>query len=809
MRRGYDHKQIEAKWQQEWARTGAHRAPLESKKEQYILNMFPYPSGAGLHVGHPRGYVGTDVYARLKRAQGHDVLHPMGWDSFGLPAENYAIKTGTPPQETTTKSIDRFRTQFQMIGMSYDWDREIATSDPTYYRWTQWLFLKLYEHDLAYQKEAPVNWCPSCQTVLANEQVINGLCDRCQSEVIQRNLKQWFFRITKYTDELLEALNGLDWPERIKTIQRNWIGKKEGINIIYEVVDTKEAVTCFTTRPDTNFGATFVVLAPEHPFVQKIVSGELSTNEQVSVTDYVKKSLKKTERERQEEGRTKTGAFTGFSALNHLTNEAMPIWVSDFVLAGFGTGAVVGVPGHDKRDFEFAQAFDLPVRRVVVAPDGDTSEITQLEQVQEDVGTMINSDFLDGLPIHQATVKMMDYLEEKGWGERVTTYRLRDWLVSRQRYWGAPIPIIHCQTCGAVPAPEEQLPIMLPTDVDFRPTGESPIARSKSFHEGVTCPKCSLPARRESDTLDTFVDSSWYFLRFADPNNDREIFSHKSAQTWLPVDRYVGGVEHAVLHLLYARFITKAFTDIGLLEFREPFLSLRNQGFILAEDGRKMSKSLGNVVNPDDVIAEFGADTLRAYEMFMGPFTDTMPWSTRSMVGTRRWLDRVWNMHDRVETNCEDSDAAVRAVEQAVQKVTADIEAFHFNTAISTLMETSNLLQEQPSISRTLFCRYLQLLAPFAPHLASELWEKTGGEGTIEHALWPEADESKLISNTVTLVVQVNGKVRATLKVAKGLDETEALALAVADQRVVAHVGETRPAKVIYVQDKIINLVTG
>ncbi|MBI4023242.1 class I tRNA ligase family protein [Candidatus Berkelbacteria bacterium] len=457
----------------------------------------------------------------------------------------------------------------------------------------------------------------------------------------------------------------------------------------------------------------------------------------------------------------------------------------------------------------FAQAFDLTVRRVVVAPVGDEAEIPELQLVQDDVGTMINSGFLDGLPIHQATVKIMDHLEEKGWGERVTTYRLRDWLVSRQRYWGAPIPIIHCQTCGAVPVPEEQLPIVLPTDVDFRPTGESPIARSKSFHQGVTCPKCSEPARRESDTLDTFVDSSWYFLRFIDPHNEESAFSEEAIQAWMPVDRYVGGVEHAVLHLLYARFITKALADAGGFSFREPFLSLRNQGFILAEDGRKMSKSLGNVVSPDDVVAQYGADTLRAYEMFMGPFTDTMPWSTRSMVGTRRWLDRVWSLHERIETKVDDSEEAIRAVEQAVQKVTADIENFRFNTAISTLMETSNALQSQPLLSQSLFHRYLQLLAPFAPHLAAELWEMTGGEGSIEQAAWPVVDASKLETDHVTLVVQVNGRVRATLVVARGLAEADAMRAALEQAGVSKHVPSGTPGKIVYVPDRILNIVTG
>ncbi|MBU1178414.1 leucine--tRNA ligase, partial [Patescibacteria group bacterium] len=615
----YNPQKIEPKWQERWEKDKAFRADDNSQKEKfYCLDMFPYPSSHGLHVGHPEGYTATDIISRYQRMQGKEVLHPMGWDAFGLPAENFAIKSGIHPMETTAQSIKTFRQQIKSLGFSYDWEREVNTSSPEYYRWTQWIFLQLYKKGLAYKKKAAANWCESCKTVLANEQVIDGKCERCKNEVEQRDLKQWFFKVTDYAERLLDDLDNIDWPESIKLMQRNWIGWSEGINITYPIDGQSEELTVYTTRPDTNFGATFVVAAPDSDFVKENLD---KFPEQERVAVYVRETNKKTELERMAEGRQKSGVHTGWSAINHLTGKKMPIYVGDFVLASVGTGVVVGVPGHDLRDFEFAQAMDLEIVRVVVAPDGDKSEITKSEQVQEEAGKMINSDFLDGLEIMAAKEKIMDHMVEKDWGEKTTNYRLKDWLISRQRYWGAPIPIIYCNKCGEVPVPEDQLPVKLPTDVDFKPTGESPLKDSQTFHE-VECPKCGAAegVTREVDTMDTFVCSSWYFLRYCDSQNDKVFADPDKMARWMPVDLYVGGAEHACMHLIYARFFYKVLKDLGYIKMDsakdhdEPFQKLKNQGMILGEDHQKMSKSRGNVVNPDDVISVDGADTLRLYE---------------------------------------------------------------------------------------------------------------------------------------------------------------------------------------------------
>lgn len=796
----YDHRAIESKWQQEWASKGAYSTSERPKRKTYVLDMFPYPSGAGLHVGHPEGYTATDIVVRKLRAQGHDVLHPMGWDAFGLPAENYAIKTGTPPQETTTQSIARFRSQIQSFGFSYDWSREVNTSDPSYYRWTQWLFLLLYERGLAYQKEAPVNWCPEDQTVLANEQVIDGKCDRCGSAVIQRHLKQWFLKITDYADELVDALDALDWPEPIKAMQRNWIGRKQGVVIAHAVKDMDLSIDTFSAYPAWLFADTFIVLAPEHPAVRPLVAG---TDAETEVSQFVEESASIAAADRTADRFEKKGVFTGRYALDPLRGIELPIWVANFALVDFGTGAI-RCSAHDPRDYDFATKYAIPLNEVVAR-----KLPHEPVNAHDNEGVLTNSGPFSGESISPKLVeKMVSWLEREGIARRETTYRLRDWLVSRQRYWGAPIPIVHCDKCGAVPVSKAELPVVLPTDVDFRPTGESPIARSTSFHAGVLCSRCGQPARRESDTMDTFVDSSWYFLRYADPHNASEPFAKSAVEAWLPVDLYVGGAEHAVLHLLYARFITKALADAGYLGIREPFAALRNQGLILGEDGQKMSKSKGNVINPDEIIEAHGADTLRVYEMFMGPFEDQKPWSTQSLIGIRRWLDRVWRLSDVVRPDATDTETAVLAVERAVKKVSNDIDAFKFNTAVSSLMIASNSLGDEVAISTKLFHRYLQLLAPFAPHLAQELYHQTGGDELIDFVPWPEPNSTLIRVQAARVPVQVDGKLRAVLHIDSSLDEVSVTELAKAEEGVKKHLEGREVVRTIYVPGKILNIIS-
>ncbi len=807
----YDHKFIEQKWQKLWAERRLYEAVEEDEiprdNRRYVLDMFPYPSAAGLHVGHPEGYTATDIYARYLRMRGISVLHPMGWDSFGLPAENYAIKQGAHPRESTRRNIDTFRRQIQRLGFSYDWSREINTADPKYYRWTQWFFLFLYKRNLAYRKKAPVNWCVSCQTVLAREQVVCGRCERCKSKVIQKELEQWFFKITEYADRLLEGLDTIDWPESIKLMQRNWIGRSEGINITYTIERTDKTVTVFTTRPDTNFGATFITIAPDSSFVKECLS---LFPEREKVAEYVESALRKTELERMSEGRAKTGVFTGWYAINQLNGKRMPVYISDFVLSTVGTGAVVGVPGHDLRDFEFAKIFNLEIMRVVIGEDGDTSPIVCGEQVQEEKGVMLNSDFLDGLEIHRAKDKIMEYIEKNGWGKRVTNYKLRDWLISRQRYWGAPIPIIYCDSCGDVPVPEENLPVLLPDDVDFLPTGESPLVRSKSFHK-VLCPKCGMASRRESDTLDTFVCSSWYLYRYTDPKNTSEFASKEKMARWLPVDLYVGGAEHAVMHLLYARFFCKALYDGKYIAFEEPFTKLINQGLIMGEDGQKMSKSRGNVINPDDVVSEYGADCLRMYEMFMGPFEDAKPWSTRGIKGIRRFLEKVYMLFET-----QNSKPQLKTLEpllhRTIKKVTEDIESFKFNTAISQMMIFINEFQKQKDNLDTLHYKlftanFLLLLAPFAPHIAEELWSRMGHTESIFKTNWPLYNEEFLKEETITVVVQINGKARGEVNIARDADQSLALSEARSNERVAKFLAGKEVKREVYVKGKIVNFV--
>jgi leucyl-tRNA synthetase len=765
----------------------------------------------------------------------------MGYDAFGLPAENYAIKTGLHPAVSTNKSIERFREQMQIIGFSYDWDREINSSDPSYYRWTQWLFLKLYEMDLAYRAKAPVNWCPKDQTVLANEQVKDGKCERCDSVVIQKELEQWFFRMTKYAQEYLSGLEKLDWPEPIKLMQRNWVGRSEGVLVQFPLELGTKTIEVFTTRVDTIYGAAFVVLAPEHRFVTEVTT----TNQADEVRTYLEAAKKKTPLERTS-AEYQTGVFTGSYVLNPLTREKLPIWISDFVIGSYGTGAVFG-DAHDERDFAMAKRYSIPLKATVVPIDNrDRDRIMGLEMCFSDDGVLIDSDVFNGLTSVQARVKIVEKLETLGLAKNKIQYRLRDWLVSRQRYWGAPIPIIYCRKCldnskfqipnfkqnqnskfqtteidgleyAIHPVPEDQLPVCLPMDVDFRPTGESPLARSQKFQAGVVCPKCGKSARREVDTMDTFVDSAWYFLRYVSPHDQTKAFDLEDVEKWLPVDWYVGGAEHAVLHLLYSRFVTKALADGGYLNFREPFTRLRNQGHILGEDNRKMSKRWGNVINPDDIVREYGADALRCFEMFMGPFEDSKPWKTSGLVGVRRWLERVWRLQSKrsdqrsaiSDHKTEDSNQnkhVVNLLNKSIEKITDDIENFQFNTAISQLMILTNALEKETVIYQETWRIFLTLLAPFAPHLANELWELAGYSEAPDQN-WPTVDQRQLQSESVIIPVQVNGRVRGQLQVSAEMAQDQLVELAKNLPTVKNHLANLEIKQTIVVPGRIINFV--
>lgn len=824
----YNPKVIEPKWQKVWEEADLYKTGENPKKENiYCLAMFPYTSG-DLHTGHWYAYSGPDIMARYYRMNGSNVLHPFGFDAFGLPAENAAIQRNIPPAKWTNENIVNMTKQLHRLGTMYDWSKVISTADPSYYQWTQWLFLLLYKNGLAYKKKGLQNWCPKDQTVLANEQVVgdDNVCERCGTPVVKKELEQWFFKITDYAEDLLEDMKGLDWPNKVITMQKNWIGRKEGIDITYKVDGSNEEITVFTTRPDTNFGATFIVLAPEHPFVKNIVDGkfDVSVEQKELVSEYVKQTQRKTELERQEEGRKKTGVFTGFTAKNNLNGAELPVWVSDFVLAGFGTGAVVGVPGHDLRDFEFATTFNLPIKRVVVSADGDDSEITSAAQVQEESGKMVNSEFLNGLDINKAIEKMKDHLESKGWGKRRVTYRLRDWLISRQRYWGAPIPIIYCEDCGSVPVPEKDLPVRLPEDVEFKPTGQSPLLDIEDF-VNTTCPECNKPAKRETDTMDTFVDSSWYYLRYPNTKYTQGAFDPEAVKNWLPVDHYLGGIEHAILHLLYSRFITKALDDHANLGFREPFLRLSNQGIILGPDGQKMSKSRGNVVNPDEEVNAYGADSFRAYLMFTGPWSEGGPYDTRGIAGTRRFLERVWALVQELSENdtAEPSSNAatteteiMTALHKTIKRVTSSVEALSFNTAIAALMEfTNTLYKAKESLpltkSNTTWQLALEsmtlLLSPFTPHITEEMWQDLGNTESVHLQDWPKFDEKYLMEETTTIVVQVNGKVRANITMSSDVEEKEMVAEAQKDEKVAGYLEGKTVVKTIAVPKKLINFV--
>ncbi|MFH0912275.1 MAG: leucine--tRNA ligase [Patescibacteria group bacterium] len=777
----YDHQKLDAKWQKYWEKNQLFLAK-EAGDKKYVLDMFPYPSGDGLHVGHPRSYTASDILSHYFRLNGFSILHPVGFDAFGLPAENAAIKKGVPPAENTAQNITRFSQQLNMLGLSYDWSRQIVTSDPEYYKWTQWLFLELYKNGLAYQKEAFVNWCPNDKTVLANEQVVGGCCERCGTAVVQEKRKQWFFKITDFAEDLIAGLGKLDWPESTKEIQRNWIGKSEGADIEFQVKDSDMKIKVFTTRPDTLFGATYMVLAPEYTDLDNIVTDEYKTE----VKKYQETTAKKTELDRIAETKDKTGVFTGAYAINPANNEKIPIWVADYVLAGYGYGAVMCVPAHDMRDFVFAQKFDLSIKEVI-SGDG--------ELPFTGTGKLINSGKFDGIDYSDASKAITKLVG----GEITIKYRLRDWLVSRQRYWGTPIPILYDKNENPIPIKMEDLPVILPTDVEFRPTGESPLTYSEEFKK--------LPAgypkavRREYDTLDTFVCSSWYYLRYADPQNNREFADPDKLKYWLPVDIYIGGAEHATGHLIFARFITKVLHKLGYLSFDEPFLKLRHQGLILGENGEKMSKSKGNVINPDEVVEGFGADALRMYEMFMGPFDQPIPWSTAGIEGVKKFLDRTYRLiQERVKLPQDDSKE--NDMHRLIIKITKDIEELHFNTAVSTFMIFINGAIADCK-SNGWIENFIILLAPFAPHLAEELWQGVlGKKGSVLSTRWPEANAAKAKLTFVTLVVQETGKKRGIVEMPAGANEGEVLAAIKQDPKL-AELVENKNYK--FVLDKIIN----
>jgi leucyl-tRNA synthetase len=800
----FNHHEIEKKWQQYWHENKTFKTDTYSEKEKfYALDMFPYPSGAGLHVGHPEGYTATDIVSRMKRMQGYEVLHPMGWDAFGLPAEQYALDTGNSPAAFTQKNISTFKRQIQELGFSYDWDREINTTDPNYYKWTQWIFTKLHEKGLAYIDEVAVNWCPALGTVLANEEVIDGKSERGDHPVVRKPMKQWMLKITAYADRLLDDLEELDWPESIKDMQRNWIGRSEGAEVTFAIDNHALDFTVFTTRPDTLFGATYAVLAPEHPYVKKIVSEA----QQEAVEAYLHEVETKSDLERTDLAKDKTGVFTGAYAINPANNEKMPIWVADYVLMSYGTGAIMAVPAHDERDYEFADKFSLQITEVVAG--GDVSK-----EAYTGDGEHVNSDFLNGLDKEEAITKMIGWLEESGKGKKQVTYRLRDWLFSRQRYWGEPIPIIHWEDGTMSAVPEADLPLELPEMTEIKPsgTGESPLATSDWVN--VTDPETGMKGRRETNTMPQWAGSCWYFLRFIDPDNTEKLADPEALKNWLPVDLYIGGAEHAVLHLLYARFWHKFLYDIGVAPTKEPFTKLFNQGMILGEGNEKMSKSKGNVVNPDDIVASHGADTLRLYEMFMGPLDAAVAWSTSGLDGARRFLDRVWRLvisdDDKLSGKIaavNEDERMVKVYHETVKKVTEDYKNLHFNTAISQMMVFVNEGYKAERIPKTYIEGFVKLLSPIAPHLGEELWSRLGNSSTIAYEAWPVYDETKLVEDEVEVVLQVMGKVRSKINVARDITKEELEKLALADETMQEWLDGKTIRKVIVVPGKLVNIV--
>ena len=854
----YPFSTIEPKWQKYWEENKTFKT-VEDKnypkdKRLYILDMFPYPSGDGLHVGHPEGYTATDIYSRFLRMSGYNVLHPMGFDSFGLPAENYAIKTGIHPLITTRKNMETFRRQIKSIGLSYDWDREISTSEESYYKWTQWIFLQLFKKGLAYEKEAPINWCPSCLTGLANEEVKDGKCERCGTQIQRKNLRQWILKITEYAERLLEDLDELDWPESIKIMQKNWIGKSTGAEVDFALIDkdgkkTGQKIKVYTTRPDTIFGATYMVLAPEHELVKSITT----SSQEKAVAAYIEEATKKSDLERTDLAKNKTGVFTGAYAINPLTEQKIPVWISDYILISYGTGAIMAVPAHDERDFEFAAQFNLPKIKVVAGTEEwesgkrDFSEEPKVCTTED--GYSVNSKQFDGLKTEEAKTKITEYLESLGIAKRAVNYKLRDWIFSRQRYWGEPIPLVHCPSCGIVPLDEHDLPLTLPQVESYAPTGtgESPLAAIDSW-VNTKCPKCGKEAKRETNTMPQWAGSCWYYLRFIDPHNNEAFADKEKCDYWMPVDLYVGGTEHAVLHLLYARFWHKVLYDLGLVSTKEPFTRLVNQGMITSfaymrknkslvpvdkvkkisetefediETGEKleqviakMSKSLKNVINPDDIIKEYGADTLRLYEMFLGPLEVSKPWNTSGIMGVFRFLEKIWNLSDREiyktpvnDTSTPETKTLTVLLNKTIKKVTEDTASLNFNTAISQMMIFINEVSKHKKIPHYVWYNFAKLLNPYAPHLAEELWQKMGNDESIAYSHWPMFVEKFCVDQTCTVVVQVNGKLRGKFEAEAGTSKEELERLALSNEGAVRNIEGKEIKKIITVPDKLVNIV--
>ncbi len=833
----YPFDKIEPKWQKYWEDHKTFKVTEDpsfpKEKRAYVLDMFPYPSGAGLHVGHPEGYTATDIYCRYLRMNGYNVLHPMGFDSFGLPAENYAIQTGTHPAITTTKNINTFRRQIKSLGFCYDWDREISTCDSDYYKWTQWIFEKLYEKGLAYESQAPINWCPNCKTGLANEEVKDGKCERCGHQVEKKNIRQWVLKITAYAQRLLDDLDLVDWPESVKLMQRNWIGRSEGASVLFNVKGTDKQLEVFTTRCDTLFGATYMVISPEHPLVHELTSA----SQKEAVEAYIDQAAKKSDLDRTDLAKEKTGVFSGSYAINPVNGKEIPIWIADYVLISYGTGAIMAVPAHDTRDWEFAKKFNLPIIEVL------KSEVDVQTQAWTEDGLHVNSGFLDGLNKADAIAKMIEFLEERKIGHKTVNFKLRDWIFSRQRYWGEPIPLIHCPHCGSVTVPEEDLPLTLPEVKSYQPsgTGESPLANISDW-VNCKCPVCGADAKRETNTMPQWGGSCWYYLRYIDPKNPNRFVDEEKEKYWMPVDLYIGGTEHAVLHLLYARFWHKVLYDLGLVSTPEPFQRLVNQGMITAyayqrknkslvptdqvevvndttfvdkETGEhlerviaKMSKSLKNVINPDEVEKEYGSDTMRMYEMFMGPLQVSKPWSTTGIAGVWRFIDRIWRLADeRTLTEEKAPEEIIRSLHRTIKKVTEDTATLNFNTAISQMMIYVNDLYKLQNLPREAWEPFVLLLSPYVPHLAEELWGKCGHEPSVANAQWPKFDENLTVDSQIEVVVQINGKVRAKLSLEKGMAKDKVLELAKANEKVKQYTDGMTIIKEIVVPDKLVNFV--
>ena len=802
MSKGYDYAQIEKKWQDIWDEKQTFAARDDySLPKFYGLVEFPYPSGQGLHVGHPRSYTAIDIVCRKKRLQGYNVLYPMGWDAFGLPTENFAIKNHVHPAEVTKKNIANFKRQLKSLGFSFDWSREINTTDPAYYKWTQWIFLQLYKKGLAYKKKMSVNWCTSCKCVLANEEVVNGHCERCGSEVIHKEKSQWMLKITDYAEKLLEGLDEVDFIDRVKTQQRNWIGRSYGTQVKFST-NTGDTFEVFTTRADTLFGVTYMVMSPEHPLINKWADKITNMDE---VATYRQEAAKKSDFERTELAKDKTGVkISGVTAINPVNGKEVPIFIADYVLISYGTGAIMAVPAHDTRDWEFAKKFGLPIIEVVAGGE----DVQKAPYTECATGKLVNSGFLDGMSVEDAKKAIQEWLTERNLGERKTNYKLRDWVFSRQRYWGEPIPIVHCDKCGYVPVPESELPLVLPNVDSYEPTdnGESPLAKMTDW-VNTTCPHCGGPAHRETDTMPQWAGSSWYFLRYCDPHNDKELASPEALKYWTPVDWYNSGMEHTTLHLLYSRFWHKFLYDIGVVPTPEPYAKRTSHGMILGENGEKMSKSRGNVVNPDEIVRDYGADTMRVYEMFIGDFEKAAPWSQSSIKGSKRFLDKVWTLSDKLTEGDSYRTELESAFHRTIKKVTEDIEGLKMNTAIAALMSLLNDIQGFGGINEAEFKTYLILLNPFAPHMTEELWQQAGFEGMLNEAEWPKYDEAKCADSTVEIAVQVNGKIKARINVAADISAPDAIAAAKADGAVTAAIEGKSIIKELYVPKKLVNIV--